>query len=164
MTIILEEGYQTYLRELLPLLRSQVENLNWVVTNLECWGEPSPLIESWQSQSYDLEPYYSVVRGKVLYETFAGRDLQVVWGVFCGIAGDVPAIPLEELPYADGNRRIWTEPEAFQLAGSEIEIIAFDSTFTLLKFRDESLGLQFLESFPDGRIVQSPDDMLKSYQ
>jgi len=105
-----------------------------------------------------------VVPGKTLYETFVGRDLQVVWGVFCGVAGDVPAIPLEELPYADGNRRIWTEPEAFQLAGSEIEIIAFDSTFTLLKFRDENVGHQFLAALLTGRIIQSPDDMLTSYQ
>ena len=166
MTIILEEGYQTNLGELLALLGHQVENLNWLVTDLRCLslGDWPPLIEIWESQSYDSEPYYSVVPGKMLYETFVGRDLQVVWGVFCGVNGDVPAIPLEKLPYADGNRRIWTEPEAFQLAGSEIEIIAFDSTFTLMKFRDESLGLQFLESFHGGRIVQSPDDMLKSYQ
>ncbi|WP_345071268.1 hypothetical protein [Hymenobacter fastidiosus] len=37
-------------------------------------------------------------------------------------------------------------------------------TFTLVKFRDERLGRQFLEAFPDGRIVQNPDDMLKSCQ
>ncbi|GAA4497998.1 hypothetical protein GCM10023172_14010 [Hymenobacter ginsengisoli] len=163
MTIILEEGYQTYLGKLLPSLRQQVENLTWVITGLECWGKFSPLIETWQSQSYNSEPYYSVVAGKTFYETFVGQNLQVVWGIFCGIAGNVPAIPFEEVPYADGNRRIWTEPEEFQLAASEIEIIAFDSTFTLLKVRDERLGRQFLEVFSKGRIVQSPDDMLKSY-
>lgn len=82
-----------------------------------------------------------------------------MWGVFCGIAGNIPTVPLEEVPYADGNRQIWTEPEKFQLEGSEIEIIAFDSSFTLVKFRDESLVRQFLEAFPSGRIVQGPNDM-----
>ncbi|WP_226185457.1 hypothetical protein [Hymenobacter nitidus] len=164
MTIILEAGYQTYLSEVLPPIRQQVEKLNWLVTGLQCWGSDSPLIESWQP-SDDSEPYYhySVLPGKTLYGAFTGQEIQVVWGVFCGIAGDVPAIPPDEVPYADGNRRIWTEPEAFQLAASEIEIVAFDSSFTLVKFRDESLGRQFLEAFPSGRIVQSPGDMLSGY-
>ncbi|MDO7876574.1 hypothetical protein Q5H93_17650 [Hymenobacter sp. ASUV-10] len=164
MTIILQEGYQSYLSELLPPLRQQVEQLNWLVTDLRCWGKYSPLIETWQAQSYDAAPYYSVVPGKTFYEAFVGWDMQVVWGVFCGVVGDIPAVPPEEVPYADGNRRIWSEPEAFQLAGSEIEIVAFDGTFTLLKFRDETVGRQFLEAFPTGRVVRTPDDMLQSYQ
>ncbi|GAA4000106.1 hypothetical protein GCM10022408_08910 [Hymenobacter fastidiosus] len=131
MTIILEEGYQTNLGTLLLPLRQQVENLNWLVTELQCLslGDWPPLIDTWQSESYNSVPYYSVVPGKIVYETFAGREIQVVWGIFCGVAGNVPTIPLEEVPYADGNRQIWTEPEAFQLASSEIEIVAFDSTF-----------------------------------
>jgi len=50
MIILLEEGYQTYLNELLPPIRQQVEKLNWLVTGLQCWGwsEDSP-IETWQS-------------------------------------------------------------------------------------------------------------------
>ncbi|MGI4863302.1 MAG: hypothetical protein ACRYFZ_05215 [Janthinobacterium lividum] len=105
-----------------------------------------------------------MVLGKELYETFAGQDIQVVWGVFCGVAGDIPTMPFGKVPYADGNPRIWTEPNTFQLAGSKIEIVAFDSTFTLVKFRDENLGYEFLSVFPDGRLIQNPDDMLKSYQ
>ncbi|MBJ6110023.1 hypothetical protein JAO73_13455 [Hymenobacter sp. BT523] len=166
MTIILEEGYQTNLGALLIPLRKQIESLNWLVTNLQCWtlGDWSPLIDAWQTQSDSSESGYTVVSGKELYDTFAGQAIQVVWGVFCGVAGVVPTLTHEKVPYADGNRRIWSEPEMFQLAGSEIEIIAFDSSFTLLNFRDEALGRQFLAAFPDGRIIQSPDDMLKSYQ
>jgi hypothetical protein len=39
MTIILEEGYQTHLSELLPPIQLQVERLNWLVTDLQCWGD-----------------------------------------------------------------------------------------------------------------------------
>ncbi len=166
MTIILEEGYQTNLGALLIPLRQQIESLNWLVSDLRCLslGNWSPLIETWESQSYDSEPSYSIVLGKELYETFAEQDIQVVWGIFCGVAGDIPTIPFEKVPYADGNPHIWTEPKTFQLASSQIEIVAFDSTFTLVKFRDENLGYEFLSVFPDGRIIQNPDDMLKSYQ
>ena len=105
-----------------------------------------------------------MVPGKILYEEFVGRDLQVIWDVFCGVAGDILTLPLEDVPYADGNRRIWTNPQDFQLAGSEIEITALDSTFTLLKFQNEGLGRLFLEAFPVGRIIRTSDDVLKSYR
>jgi hypothetical protein len=75
--------------------------------------------------------------------------------VFCGILGEVPTIPDDELPYADGNRQLWTEPEAFQLANSKIEIVCFDSSLTLVKFRDDSLGYQFLQLFPEGQILRN---------
>ncbi|RSK45771.1 hypothetical protein [Hymenobacter perfusus] len=165
MTILLEEGWQTDLDRILPVIRPQIEKLNWVISNLECWHlkEFVPMLEAWQSKmehSYS----YTVVSGKTLYDTMANQSVQVVWGVFCGIAGDVPDLADDEVPYADGNRQIWTEPEVFQLAASEIEIVAFDSTFTQVKFRDESLGHQFLQAVPQSRIILTPDDMLTSYQ
>ncbi len=103
-----------------------------------------------------MEHYYSyiVVPGKTLYDTIVGKDLQIVWGVFCGVPGNVPELSKDEVPYADGNRKLWTEPESFQLAYSEIEIVCFDSSATIVKFRDEELGRQFLESFPDGEIMR----------
>lgn len=164
MTILLEEGWQTDLGRILPAIQPQIERLNWVISNLMCWHlqEFVPTVEVWQNQTE--EYYYTVVSGKTLYDTMASQGVQVVWGVFCGIAGNIPNLAADEVPYADGNRQIWTEPEVFQLADAEIEIVAFDSTFTLMKFRDESLGHQFMEAFPEGRIIRTPDDMLTSYQ
>ncbi|UPL48196.1 hypothetical protein [Hymenobacter sublimis] len=168
MTILLEDPlqfrWQTDLGRLLPSIRQQVEELSWVISNLQCLHLQGvvPAVIDWEKQ---MEYYYSytVVSGKMLYDTFVDKGIQVVWGVFCGISGKVSDLAPNEVPYADGNRELWTEPEGFQLVASEIEIVAFDSSFTLVKFRDESLGRQFLEAFPNGRIVQSPDDMLKSY-
>ncbi|WP_044002943.1 hypothetical protein [Hymenobacter swuensis] len=169
MTILLEDvpqfRWQTDLGRLLPAIRQQVEELTWVISNLQClhFGGLIPKVAAWEEQ---MEHYYSytVVSGKTLYDAMADTDMQAVWGVFCGVAGSVPDLSKDEVPYADGNRELWTEPESFQLAASEIEIVAFDSSFTLVRFRDESLSRQFLEAFPSGRIVQSPDDMLKSSQ
>jgi len=72
------------------------------------------------------------------------------------VLGSVPDVPTQEVPYVNGNRLLWTEPEAFQLAASQIEIVCFDSTLTLVKFRDESIARQFLETFPDGQILRNP--------
>lgn len=160
MTILLENEpqfrWQTDIDSLLPVIRSQVEELNWVVSNLECWHlrKLVPEVSAWEKQvEHD---HFYVVPGKTLYDTIVGNDLQVVWGVFCGLPGNIPALPTDEVPYADGNRELWTEPESFQLAAAEIEIVCFDSALTIVKFRDEKVGRQFLEVFPNGQIMQRP--------
>ena len=68
----------------------------------------------------------------------------------------MPDLLEDEVPYADGNKQLWAEPEAFQLQVSEIEIVCVDSSLTLIKFREEDLGNRFLETFTDGRILQNP--------
>lgn len=155
MTILLKDTarlrWQTDLSRLLPPIRQQVESLNWLITELQCWhidGEWPAVIPDWE----EANPY-AAADGRTLYETFAGRDLQVVWGVFCGVQGNVPTITDSEIPFADGNRKLWTEPETFLLAASELEIICFDSTLTFVKFRDEELGNQFLHEFPGEQIM-----------
>ncbi|RSK51457.1 hypothetical protein [Hymenobacter rigui] len=160
MTILLENPpqfrWQTDLGRLLPALRPQVEELSWIISNLQCLhlGENIPMVAGWEDQ---MKHYYSyaVVPGKTLYEAMVGKDIQVVWGVFCGVSGEVPNLSNEEVPYADGNGELWTKPESFQLAASEIEVVCFDSDITLIKFRDEKLGYRFLEVFPDGQILRN---------
>ena len=68
----------------------------------------------------------------------------------------MPNLLEDEVPYAEGNKQLWSEPEAFQLQASEIEIVCVDSTLTLIKFRDKNLGNQFLKTFTDGQILQNP--------
>lgn len=158
MTILLDElpefRWQTDLGRLLPAIRQQVEKLTWVISNLQCLhiGGLIPTVAEWEEQ---MEHHYSytIVSGKMLYDTMADTDIQVVWGVFCGVMGNVLDLSKDEVPYADGNRELWTKPEAFQLAASEIEIVCFDSDVTLVKFRDENIGRQFLEVFSDGKIL-----------
>lgn len=145
--------WQTDLRRLLPPIRQQVMSLNWLITSLQCWAvadEWPPIISTWEAA----DPY-EIVDGRTLYEVFANHDLQAVWGVFCGVAGEVPGLKGNRVPFADGNPKLWTEPEEFLLAISDLEIVCFDSSLTLVKFRNEQLGYQFLRSFPDGRILRN---------
>jgi len=160
MTILLEEvpqfRWQTDIGRLLPAIRQQVEELTWVISNLQCGhlGNFMPTVAAWEEQ---MEHYYSytVVSGKTLYDTIADANVQVVWGVFCGVRGNAPDLSRDEVPYADGNRELWTDPEAFQLAASEVEIVCFDSSVTWIKFRDEKLAHQFLKAFPEGQILRN---------
>ncbi len=161
MTILLENTaqlrWQTDLSLLLHPMKQRVIALNWLVADLEYHfidNKQPRAITAW-----DTEELYAIVPGQELYDSVADRDIQIIWGAFCGIAGDIPNLTEDEAPYVDGNEKLWAKPEAFQLASSAIEIVCCDSSLTLVKFRDESLGRQFLEIFSDGKIMQSSDDM-----
>ncbi len=164
MTIQLKDTaqfrWQTDFERLLAPLRQQIEPLNWLITDLRYHFIDDQLpqrISAWDI-GWETEKQFAVVAGKALWESVADRDIQVVWGVFCGVLGEMPGVPNDELPYADGNRQMWNEPEAFCLAASEIEIMCWDSSLTWIKFRDESLGYQFLQLFTEGQILRNPID------
>ncbi|RSK35477.1 hypothetical protein [Hymenobacter metallilatus] len=158
MTILLENPpqfrWQTDMDNLLPAIRQQVEELNWVISNLQCWHLKDfvPTVADWEKQQ---ENSYIVIPGKILYDVMVNQGIQIVWGVFCGIAGEVPELSFDEIPYADGNRELWTEPESLQLAAAALEIVCFDSSVTIVKFRNEELGCQFLDAFPDGQVLRT---------
>ncbi|RZK30129.1 MAG: hypothetical protein EOO63_07495 [Hymenobacter sp.] len=162
MTIQLEDTaqfrWQTDFERLLAPLRQQIEPLNWLITDLRYHfidDQQPQEIPDWDIE-WGTEKQFAVVSGETLWKSVANRDIQVVWGVFCGVSGKMPDVPDDELPYADGNRQMWAEPEAFYLAASKIEIICWDSSLTWIRFRDESVGRQFLLLFPEGQIVRNP--------
>jgi hypothetical protein len=162
MTIQLKKNsrfrWQTDFERLLAPLRQQVEPLNWLITDLQYHfidDQQPRRISDWEVD-WGTEKQFAVVPGKELWESVANRDIQVVWGVFCGVLGEMPSVPEDELPYADGNKQMWSEPETFQFATSQIEIVCWDSSLTWIKFRDEGLGHYFLQVFPEGQILQNP--------
>ena len=162
MTIQIEENvqfrWQTDFERLLASIRQHIEPLNWLITDLRYHfiddQEPQQ-IPAWDIE-WGTERQFAIVSGKELWESVANRDIQVVWGVFCGMLGEIQSVPDDELPYADGNKQMWAEPESFQLANSQIEIICWDSSLTWIKFQDEKLGAQFLHLFPEGKILLNP--------
>jgi hypothetical protein len=161
MTIQLKDTvqfrWQTDFERLLASIKQQIEPLNWLITDLRYHfiddQEPQQ-ISAWDIE-WGTEKQFTVVSGQELWLSVANRDIQVVWGVFCGVLGDIPSLPDDKLPYADGNRQMWAEPESFQLTNAEIVIICWDSALTWVKFRDEKLGNQFLQVFPEGQILRN---------
>ena len=164
MTIQLKDTarfrWQTDFERLLAPLRQQAEPLNWLITDLQYHfidDQQPQRIPAW-GIDWETEKQFAVIPGEALWESVANRDMQVVWGVFCGVSGEVPDVPSDELPYADGNKQMWAEPETFYLVASEIEIVCWDSSITWVRFRDERLGRQFLQLFPEGQIMRNPTD------
>jgi hypothetical protein len=49
------------------------------------------------------------------------------------------------------NREIWTSPDKFLHPDTEIEIICFDSSCTILKFKDKELEERWRIKFTDAK-------------
>lgn len=82
-------------------------------------------------------------------EKIRKTDAQIVWGAFSAIDRDVDIIVTEDiLPFAEGVEEIW-ENGNLQVKHSEIEIIAWDSSYTIVKFTDEKLSKKFREYFDE---------------
>lgn len=152
MTIILENTdqveFHTDLSKLVKPFKDKFRSLNWLLTDLdfiildaEEYGEVYKL---------DNEKPAIIYTGDELSNIIENRKIQFVWGVLTGIKGEIPEIPEDKLPFSDLNRDLWKEPERFQIPSAEIEIVCWDSSSTLIKFKDEKLGKKFLQKFTDG--------------
>jgi hypothetical protein len=156
MTLILKNTKQvefhTNLSEIVEPFKNEFASLNWLLTNQDYIlldYEEKGLVDK-----LDHEPDRIEFTGTELLEIVETRYIQFVWGVFCGFKGKIPNLRQEDLPYADCNSDIWTEPDKFLLTDSEIEILCFDSSYTLVKFRDKNLEEQFKDKFPDAQTLK----------
>ena len=69
------------------------------------------------------------------------KEVQMIWGVLSGFD---PQYTLDEVlkypkPYADMNCELWRNPVTMQNPLAYIEIVAFDSSCTLIKCTDKKL-------------------------
>ncbi|HWJ28914.1 MAG TPA: hypothetical protein VNS32_20385 [Flavisolibacter sp.] len=154
MTIILEETNQfTFHSDLSLVIRpfgDYFQRLNWLITDLWCFSLEPPDKKKGIGR-LNHEDLSIVFSGKELYDLIMSEKIQFIWGVFSGFEGDIPVVKEDDLPYADGNRDIWVRPEDFQLPSAQIEIICWDSSATIVKFKDKAFGYRFLEVFPEAK-------------
>lgn len=83
-------------------------------------------------------------------EIICKDDFQFVWGVFSGFS---PEVTLEEvqkydLPFAEGYKGFWVDNVVIQHPLAEVEIVAWDSSLTLLISKDDNLVHKFRSNLP----------------
>lgn len=159
MTIIIDEQqeFHSYLHIILKSILNEIRELNWLCNNVGISFDYLPFQETTASlklmeANFDY-PRSCDLTGSEFYEILTKQQNQYIWGVFSAFRGLVPEIPIEKQPYADGNEEIWKKPEVFQTEDAEMEIICFDSTYTILKFKDESLAKRIMLEFPGSKIL-----------
>jgi len=145
--VILHKGDQfyTFLKPIFEAIQDAQINYNWLVT--EC-GEWEAIFRKYDCVYYE---EYVWICGKELTKLIReNANCQMVWGVLSGFD---TKYTLKEIlkypkPYADMNRKLWENPITIQNPLATIEIVAFDSSCTLIKCADKKMLDGVRQKFP----------------
>jgi len=148
--IIIDEGFKFYtdMRLILAPIEDIAARYNWLVTNHECYWE------KWAK--FENENGYAWLSGSELLDFVKTGGIQFVWAVFSGFQSHIPLEKILEYdrPYADGYSGFWKNPISLQHPLAEIEIVAFDSTFTLCIAKDEKVIDALTSCFPQAKDLE----------
>lgn len=139
------EKYYTYFTKVFMEVAELHTEYNWILSDIEC------NIYHWSpKEAYDGRYYW--FEGEELYNLLKTEDIQWIWGVFSGIPKEIPfhKIHTDNIPYANGNSRIWAKPLSIQHPMAELELIAWDSTLTIFIGKSQMLIDKILKLYPCG--------------
>lgn len=132
--------FHTNLKEVLNPILAEIESYNWVISDFDFISDK------------ELPIYYGqdfFVLSSQEFNDILNSQTQFIWGVISGFPKiEEIAIDKNNLPFAEGNDLIWKN-ENFQITNSAIEIIAFDCTYTIIKFKNENLSDIFKKYFDE---------------
>ena len=76
-------------------------------------------------------------------------DIQIIWGVISAVKkSETPKFDKKNFPYVEGNDEVW-ESDKFQVENSVFEITAWDSSYTIVKFKDSELSGKFKAEYDE---------------
>ena len=140
--------YHTNLNVLLEPIKDDITDLKWLISDLDInTSEMKKLPINNEKDGFLI----SSEEMKTICET----DTQIVWGAFSGIDKNTELKTDKiEFPYAEGNAEIWKNGN-LQVENSKIEIIAWDSSYTIVKFINEKLSDKFKKYFDEAIELES---------
>lgn len=96
----------------------------------------------------DFNKNFSVITSdnfKKIIET----DIQIVWGVISAInKSENPKFDKNNSPFVEGNDNVWIN-DNFQVENAIFEITAWDSSYTIIKFKDSESSKKFKLHFDE---------------
>ena len=134
--------FHTDLKTLLFPIENEIQNFKWVFSDLEInTSELENIPINHNDDFFNISNYeMNLIRNS---------DTQIIWGVMSAIElNQLINIDLNNLPFADGNDKVWSINN-FQIEKSIIEIIAWDSSYTIIKFRNKILSDKFKKYFDE---------------
>ena len=142
---ILEKGekYYTHLGKVFGAIGNRQNEYNWLITDCECY----PATEKF-SELFDRD--YCWLSGDELTSIVNTEDFQWVWAVLSGFNKNIPLNKVLEspLPYADGYTGFWKNPVSIQHPLASIEIVALDSSLTLVISNQKGFVHSYMKAFP----------------
>ena len=135
--------FHTHLNELLIPISEDLDQFNWLLSDLEF---NSTEINGELPINFDRD-YFILPKNE--FDKLLNADLQIWWGVILAIPKSTKIIIDEDnLPFAEGNGLIWRNGN-IQYPDAQIEIVCFDSGYTIVKFKDEYLSNKFKSYFTE---------------
>lgn len=140
------QKFRTYLSEVFEAIQNRQLQYNWLITDCECYPQNLQAREM-------LDHAYCWLTGEELTALVQAENPQWIWAVLSGFdkqisLSEVIAYPL---PYANGYTGFWKNPSTMQHPLADIEIVAWDSVYTLLFSKDNALVKQFNLAIPSAK-------------
>jgi hypothetical protein len=123
-------------------IENEIKDLKWLISDLEINTSEIEKLPINHEKDWFL---ISAVEMNIIRDT----DTQLIWGALSGIPNNQEIEPEQiELPFAEGNEQIWKNGN-LQVVNSKIEIIAWDSSYTIVKFTDNEMSDKFKAYFQE---------------
>lgn len=135
--------FHTNLHEVLKPIWNALAMYQWIITDLEFIpnGLPVPI-------NYD---YNFFILNHQQFELLYKSSPQIIWGIISAVPDTIePDTSLLSNLSAEDSV-VW-KPDHFLVPESVLEIVAFDSGYTLVKFKDNNLSDTFKEYFQEQAI------------
>jgi hypothetical protein len=137
--------YHTMLGDVLPTLHGYHIPLTWMLTDLDCNSFP----EIFQAD----EPI--IISGDDLDALIQNKpDLQIIWGVLSGFRLPPEEIDRSILPKAEVHN-VWEPSYQIQHPQAECELVAWDSTATFFRSKNQKAMNIFCRKFPKAQTLES---------
>lgn len=148
--------YYTYLKEIFKAINNEQLNYNWLITEVECCPSDSDL------DTYFYDRDYSFMTGKELTKMIEKEDFQWIWGVFSGFNKDkkLEEILKYELPHLDYSG-YWHNPITIQHPLADVELSAWDSSYTVIISKNDNLIKDYNNYFKDAKDLEKYNEELK---
>ncbi|WP_448702486.1 hypothetical protein ACFGVR_09050 [Mucilaginibacter sp. AW1-3] len=132
--------FHTHLHEVLAPLREEIKDYNWIITDVETGPYPEGFLINREDECFILSP--------AQFDQVLNADVQFYWGMILGVPKvfDI-VVDNANLPFVEG-RLIWKNGN-IQYPEAELEIVCFDSSYTIVKFANEELSKKFHDHFPE---------------
>ena len=140
-----DERFYTYLRKLFTSMDNIQLNYKWLISHYECWPQDQSI------KDLLLDKNHVILDGAELTNIADREDFQWIWGTFSAFDKSVPndEILKHILPENDLYEGFWKLPLTIQHPLAKMEIVAFDSSYTLVLTRDFSLLDVLRKTYPN---------------
>lgn len=134
--------FHTNLTEVLKPIWEYLEEYDWILTDLDFISDDMIPIH------FDQDIF---ILNKEQFEIIFNSRTQIIWGIISAIPKNTE-LNLSLISKLSAEDMIAWENDKFLIEKSYLEIVAYDSGYTIIKFTDEKLSYKFKEYFKDQAI------------